>query len=136
MDVFLRQRDAATTVTLQCGPRANTPAAWHWLRPKQTPRLDESIVRGVPGAEYAIHHRLVKVGNKKTNRDVDVVVVNYQQLKPRRATIPNIVEVRPRTVLSASGNAPDTYEVGSLDPDVGWEKKRPTRQTFVLAQFL
>ena len=79
---------------------------------------------------------LLKLGIKKTNRDVDIVVVVYQQLKPRRATIPNIVEVRPRTVLSASGNAPDTYEVGSLDPDVAWEKKRPTRQTFVLAQFL
>jgi len=37
----------------------NTPAAPCWLRQRWAPRLDESIVQGVSGAEPAVQHCLV-----------------------------------------------------------------------------
>jgi len=43
--------------------QANVHAALYWLRRcpvrRRAPRLDESIVLGVPGAESAVHHCLV-----------------------------------------------------------------------------
>jgi len=45
---------------VMCTAETNAIAAWYWLRPvadnaSRRPRVDESIVRGVPGAKSAMH---------------------------------------------------------------------------------
>jgi len=44
-----------TAESLQFRSRVNAPAAWNW----RAPRLDDSFVQVLPGAESGMHHCLV-----------------------------------------------------------------------------
>jgi len=62
IDACLVYTIAASAMTSLCHrAQANAPAASFSLRHvrrRRAPRLDESIMQGVPGLESAMHHRL------------------------------------------------------------------------------
>ena len=49
------------SVSPQRRARTNAPTARYWLRHILAPRLDESLMQGLPGAECAMHHCLVEL---------------------------------------------------------------------------